>query len=378
MSTQDSTPSRDGRSSTAPQLNSTENKVDILEAVILDAVHQYFEDCRSRLPDFVDRQFGFKGAWRNNKVAFGGDILRAPLNLFWAPFYALICLARYFLNKVAIKEGSSTNAVVFRSLQLLNRAPSGLNSEVQKQISNCVRQDLLNDIQESNQLTETKDEKHSCTHSLSQNPHDNTPPLIAGYISNAVFALQYSSQTISRAEVFELTEKFEPLIQESLQEYEVTRNASADISNGVSCTILGAFAFQKFTPGGIGIGFFLASILSNTLAAKNFIFGETLGSYFYGFFPAEPSMLLTALSMAFVLALLAACAAFSGLITDPIQSALGLHQRRLRHMLNAMEADFMRDFSLKSHAPSNTQFRPRDQYLARLMDSVDMIKSNLL
>ena len=52
--------------------------------------------------------------------------------------------------------------------------------------------------------------------------------------------------------------------------------------------MLGAFAFQKFTPGGIGLGVVLASMLAKTLAARDFILGETIGGYTDGFAVAAP------------------------------------------------------------------------------------------
>lgn len=58
-------------------------------------------------------------------------------------------------------------------------------------------------------------------------------------------------------------------------------------------------------------------------------------------------------------------AAFAGVLADPLQRRLGLHQRRLRRMIDAMERQM-----LDSAAPA---FAVRDRYVARLLDVLDMV-----
>jgi hypothetical protein len=59
----------------------------------------------------------------------------------------------------------------------------------------------------------------------------------------------------------------------------------------------------------------------------------------------------------------AVLAAFSGVIADPIQRRLGLHQRRLHHLLDVAEEN------LRGEAPSS--LRVRDHYVARVLDVMD-------
>ncbi|WP_330165741.1 DUF6635 family protein [Marinobacter adhaerens] len=71
-----------------------------------------------------------------------------------------------------------------------------------------------------------------------------------------------------------------------------------------------------------------------------------------------------------VMAALAAFAAVSGMIFDPIQAAVGLHRRRLHKLLDHLQ----RDITLHTHS----SFRPKDQFVARILDTFDMIRSSLL
>jgi hypothetical protein len=58
-------------------------------------------------------------------------------------------------------------------------------------------------------------------------------------------------------------------------------------------------------------------------------------------------------------------AAFSGVVTDPLQRRLGLHRRRLERLLRILEADL-------SGGPGRNRIM-RDHYVARLVDIFDLI-----
>jgi hypothetical protein len=267
-------------------------------------------------------------------MALGWDMLRAPFNLLWAPVYALACVLKMLIPK------SSGLRWLHR---LASRVPAGLTTRVQQHISHLILVELLNNGQEK--------------------------PLLERYLLEELEAVyqRYNCEPVNHKQFKEL---IGPLVADTLSQYRVTRTASADISNSITCTVLGAFAFQKFTPGGIGLGVVLASMLAKTLAARDFILGETIGGWYYSVFPPEPSLATTAGVMLAVMAALAAFAALSGMIFDPIQAAVGLHRRRLHKLLDHLQ----RDITL--HTQSS--FRPKDQFVARILDTFDMIRSSLL
>ena len=308
-----------------------------LEAEIAQAISQagarYFDDCRRGVPSFVRRHFLYPGAVTLNRVALGWDMLRAPLNLFWAPLYSLVSLLHYLCLRLP-------GLVWFG--RLLGRIPAGFSTRVQSQISELVLTELLN-------------------------PQGDDKGIEAYLLA--------SLQDVYRRHQLEMVSEqrfvrvIEPLLEDALTQYQLTRTASADITNSLSCTVLGAFAFQKFTPGGIGVAALLASLLTRELASRDFLFGETLGRWYYGWFPPEPSVGLTLGILAGIMAVLAAFAAFSGVITDPVQAYIGLHRRRLMKMLDHLQQDF--------NEQRSGSFRPKDQFVARIMDGFDMVKSSL-
>ena len=301
------------------------------------ATQEYFARCEDNIPNFVNRHFRYPGAITTNRVAFGWDMLRAPLNLFWAPIYALVCVLKYATGR------SRKLAWFHRTLQLV---PSGFSTRVQQHISTLVVCDLLQHHENNEQV---KTLKHYIIDSLEK---------------------VYESGNKAHPTHQQFHEAVEPLVDEALTQYQVTRTASADIANSLSCTVLGAFAFKKFTPGGVGIAIVLASILTKTMATQNFIFGKTLGGIYYRLFPPEPSLATLSIALVAVMTVLSALAAFSGIVTDPIQAAMGLHQKRLKKMLAHLEQDFLNK--------TQNSFRPKDQFIARIMDTFDMIKSSLV
>lgn len=305
---------------------STEN----LRTAIRLGAADYFDQCRARVDGFISNHFRYPGAWRTNRPALGWDLLRAPANLFWAPFYLVIMLLSTLGRKIGWTRLSA----------LLRRIPAGFDTRVQRHITDLINKDLLR----RNDVDGTENE-----------------------LSRAIAASLESCAGAEGAEVNhrQLADELERLIAEAMQQYRLTRTASADITNSVSSTILGAFAFKKFTPGGIAVGFLLASWVAQEQAIDRFFLGEFLGGLFYRVFPAEPSFQLQLAGVTAVLALLAVFASLSGLITDPIQSWTGLHRYRLNRMIDHLQRDF--------EELSDNSFHPKDPYVARLLEMLDVV-----
>ena len=316
---------------TSPEQNVSEVEI---EQAIRSGIERYFDDCRARVPAFIDRHFHYPGAMATNQMALGWDMLRAPVNLLWAPVYALVCLLKILVPK-------RTGLMWLHGLA--NRVPAGLTTRVQQHISHLILMDLLNNGQQSS--------------------------ILEGYLIEALEEV-YERHTCKPVDHQRFSTLIEPLVADALSQYQMTRTASADITNSILCTVLGAFAFQKFTPGGIGLGVVLATMLATTLATQNFILGETIGSWYYSWFPPEPSLATTASVMIAVMGSLAAFAAFSGVIFDPVQAAVGLHRWRLYKLLDHLQRD--------ATISTQSSFRPKDQFVARILDMFDMIRSGLL
>ncbi|WP_049723402.1 DUF6635 family protein [Gilvimarinus polysaccharolyticus] len=294
----------------------------VLMAIIEQGIEDYFNECRARIPSFVKQHFFYPGAWHTNRRALGWDILRAPFNLLWVPFYIVF-------RSLAWLSHTCGGAKLAHQLM---RIPSGMQTDVQRYLMTCAERELLMRSENKNRLREC---------------------IVAAIVGH---------ESLTQLDA-EHEQRLGRNLANALTQYTLTRTATADISNTLVATLAGAFTLQKFTPGGLAIGVVLAGAFANRAAAWDFILGPTLGGWYYTLFPVEPGASLVVLSATGVMALMAVFACFSGLISDPLQGCLGIHQRRLRHMLDSVERDFKRQ--------TQGSFRPKDAYLARLMDIID-------
>ncbi|HEY7578593.1 MAG TPA: DUF6635 family protein [Acetobacteraceae bacterium] len=151
----------------------------------------------------------------------------------------------------------------------------------------------------------------------------------------------------------------------SLAEYGVARGAAAEITGAAMSLGAGAVTVGKLTPGAVSFAPVLAAMVAQQAAISSFPLGAALGSLWYGLFPVAPSPLVTVGLSAGLLALGSVIAAFAGVIADPVQRRLGLHQRRLHRMIDALERQAL--------DPAAPDYTARDRYLARLLDSLDLI-----
>jgi hypothetical protein len=109
----------------------------------------------------------------------------------------------------------------------------------------------------------------------------------------------------------------------------------------------------------------VAAALAKSIAVSNFWLGATAGSYFYAVVPVAASLrLVIALTAVFAI-ILALLSTFIGIVIDPLQAKFGIHQRRLRGLINSIERD------LDGNGTGN--FQLRDKYVGRLLDLVDFL-----
>ena len=304
-------------------------------AAINGAVHRgletYFDGCRARIQPFVKRHYHYPGAWATNKSAFGWDLLRSPLNLTWAPIYIATIAARGLCNRLGW----------LKLADRLRRVPFGITTDVQKHSTELIYRELL--------LWPT-DTAHA-------NP-----------IHDAVVAeLSQLSLSVDDDQAAQVRQLVGEVASDAIEQLQITRTASADISNASISTLIGAFAYKKFAPGGIAIGMLLAGSISRHEAIDSFPLGTSLGGFFYGYFPPDSSFLTVTASIALVMLVFAVLASFSGLLTDPLQALTGLHRRRLNKLIDKVEQDIK--------AKASGSFRPKDQYLARIFDLLDVLRS---
>jgi hypothetical protein len=285
----------------------------LAHVIVEDAIRNYFRKRRSRVPAFVDRTFSLTGALETHRHALGHDLWRAPLN-------AALAGPQIGLNVVAGALGvlgQKETARRLRSRELFFR------TTVAREIERRLIVDLL-------ELPYTGHGEPSF--------HDALAVEILGdrRLDGAIGLLNGPWGENQRL-------KMDQRLAQQLAIYLNARGAAGEVVSAAVTMAAGGAMLHQVTPGFLTLG----PALAQALGAK--IGGVAAFTVAGG-----------------VLAASAAGAAFAGVITDPVQAALGLHHHRLIALLDALEDAFL---------GGDARLRVPEQYAARLIDLVDALVS---
>ena len=310
----------------------------VARQAVQDGIASYFAARRERVRPFVDRHFSLSGAAAIHRAALGGDILRAPANLLLAGPHAGAKAA----GAVAAKLGARRLAHKLESRNLL------LRTRVSRQIEWLVFTDLL---------------ELPCVQKGRESHRDALAEAILAEPAVTDLAATMLAEIGRRGE----DPAFRARLTETMTSYAATRAAAAEIATSLLTLGTGAMALKQLTPGAVTLGPALAAMLAQQSAIAAFPLGAGLGGLWYGMFPAAaPVALIAGLTGGLMFA--AACvAAFAGIVTDPLQRRLGLHERRLQRMLDALERQML--------DPGARAYVVHDHYVARLLDLFDLLGS---
>lgn len=306
------------------------------QRIVEEAAKNYIIQRRAKVEAFCAEHFSVKGAWRINRKALGHDLWRTPANILWAPPY----LASRVLLGLSRKAGWKA------ATERLEKLPPALQTDVAREVEWLVYTELL-------ELPIVQEQRSSYRDALLESILNHQS--VAGLLLPELQKLDSLSQGRATREKLE----------QFLVTYTTSRIAAADLAGSLLQLAAGAAAFQKFTPGTLALGSTAAAAIAQQMAIANFALGPALGSLYYGVFPASASAGLLAATVGGLLLTLGVLAALTGLVTDPLQQALGLHERRLQKLLDALE---------KALIGGEADFRLRDAYVARVFDIVDLVR----
>ena len=299
-------------------------------------IEHYIRSRKEKIPEFVNHNFSFKSAVKLHKKALGKDLYKAPLNVIWSlPMIAVKSLS-FLLNRVGEKRVSSA----------LNQIPQGFETAIQKEINWLIYTELLEVPYQQDGRVSTKDAL------LEEILNDaDLAKLIYDYLKE----INHKSMNAD----------FHVTLEDNLKEYAISRTATADLAGSIISLASSYAAFHKAVPGALSGGQIAAAVIAEKIAISNFWLGTTAGGWYYALFPATASTGLLVATTSSIIAGLALIATFTGIITDPLQARMGLHQKRLNRFIDALDDELLDD--------KNSQYRVKDQYIARVFDIVDLL-----
>ncbi len=306
---------------------------------VAEGTRQYFATRRERVVPFIDRHFSLGGSLRLHRAAVGWDIAKAPLNLSLAAPQIGLRLGAMAASKL----GAERAARGMRRSILLETA-------VARELAWLLHTELL-------ELPFRQGERVATHDALAETILAG--PRIEAALAEALAAIGRRGDDPA----------FRARLSEALAEYATSRAAAAEITTGLLSLGAGAAALSKLTPGAASLGPSLAAVFAQQAAVSSFPLGGWLGAAWYGLFPVAPSLGLVASTTGGLMLAASVFAAFAGVVSDPVQRALGLHRARLLRMLGVLEQQFF--------DPAAPGFAVHDHYVARLLDLFDIVGAAL-
>lgn len=307
-----------------------------LLVIVEESAHRYIASRRQLVGAFCARHFTPKGAWHTHRKAWGHDLWRAPANVLWSVPYLLSRGATQMARKLGWQRGK----------ELLEGLPPGFKTRVSQELEWLIYTQLL-------ELPLVQAERRSDRDALLEAIFSHEA--IAELLLPELVTLHHLANSAG------MRDKLESF----LGTYAHSRTAAAELTASLLSLAAGAAAFQQFTPGTLAIGNAAAAALAQQLAIAHFALGPTLGSLYYGLFPATASAGLVAGSVGAAMAVMSVLTAFTGVVSDPVQQVMGLHERRLHRLLSALEGQL---------TGTDSDFRLRDAYVARVFDILDILR----
>ena len=310
----------------------------LVRTVVERAISRYIESRKARIPEFVERHFSFKASFRLNKKAVGADLLKGPVNILWALPYTLSKVSSGVLRKAGERRFSS----------YLDRLPGGFQTKVQREIKWLIYTDLLELPYRQGGRSSDKD-------------------ALLEQILNQPELSEWIAQYLSEISEKSTDPRFRSVLERQLREYTSSRTSTAELAGAVLTLASSFAAFKQAAPGGLVGGTLVANAIAQHVAISQFWLGSTLGAWYYGLFPAAASTGLLLASIGTVMASLAIATSFAGIFTDPLQARLGIHQRRLRKLVESVEKALT--------GSTEPRLNLKGQYIARVFDILDVLKA---
>lgn len=283
---------------------------------------------------FVQRHFTWPGSLRLHRRALGADLLRAPANVLLSPILVLTRLFAFIFRKIGLGTWSSW----------LMRRKLLLRTSVAARVEALVLTELLDVPLESR---------------------------AAGYdraeLTRSILAAPRLREVIRQSGSISAGQVIAAKVMDALSEYSGTRSAVAEFATALLMLIVGAIVFQSLTPGAISLAPGFAGKVAYGTAVADFPLGATVGQVWYGVFPVGPSPGLMALTVVGLVLCGAIVATFAGILADPLQVRLGIHQRRLARLMASVE-------TITGEAQEKP-FTAPEHFLVRIFDLWDAVLS---
>jgi len=281
-------------------------------------IESYVRGCRRRIPEFVEQHFALRQTWQTQQRTLWSDLLIAPVNSVWAvPYLALKRLC----------EGLETLGVTAAG-RWLSTVPPGVKTGYEQSVERAIAREVLEwDVGDETASLPPSFGASLVRHPALQGSLPPRDPELAG------------------------------CIRRELEKYSTGRALVSSAAGSGLTVLMGWLAFGSFSMGLTDMADRIARSHARSRAASRFFLGRQAGSVFYGVFRPSASFSETLVVLTILMAALAIGGTLCTIVSDPLRKTIGLHQRRLEILIDALERDltmwarrWSKKYELSSHA----------------------------
>ncbi|PWQ96790.1 DUF6635 family protein [Leucothrix arctica] len=298
----------------------------------------YIGEREKRIGDFVRRHYSFRGALKIHRHAFGWDLIRVPVNILLSVVRTLLALFGFLAGLVGLKKPKDW----------IKKIPLGLQTNMDRQISWLIVTELLELPYQQGQKISDND---ALMTEVLKDPH------LRSLLNEKLDTLSEPAKS----------PEFRAKLDAKLAEYGATRTASSELATSTTLLVTSKIALGQASFGALSAGAAVSAAVANSAAASSFWLGSMPGLYYYAVFPVAASVSQLMAVTVVICIVLALISTFIGILTDPLQAKLGIHQKRLKKLVSAVGSDLS--------GKKGSDFHLREKYAGRLFDIIDVLST---
>ena len=311
-------------------------KSDVIDNAVSRGVARYIATREEKVPHFVNRHYSLRGALQIHAHAFGWDLVRVPVNIIWSLVNLVLALIGLVAKIVRLKRIS----------QYIKKIPPSIETDMDRQIKWLVITELL-------ELP------------YADGPRKSDQDALMDEIMKDPDLRDLIDEQLQSVKGAQDKPEFWQNLERKLAEYGATRTGAADLASNVMVLFCSKLALGQTAYGTLSAGSAVSVSLAQSIAVSNFWLGSAAGSYYYAVIPVAVSLRFLIAITAAIAIVLAFVSTFIGIITDPIQAKLGIHQKRLCKLIKAIQRDLVEE--------GKGDFQLREKYVGRVFDIVDYL-----
>jgi hypothetical protein len=265
-----------------------------------DIIDQFLHEKKLKIPQFLELHLDKSECLKIQKRYLMQDLVRNPINVFWAMPYFSIKKFLEIVEKIGFDKAASIS----------QKIPKSFKTDYQKEIERLITDDFFDLDELESKLGE------SCSKTL--------------------------------------TKDLKQEVRSEIAQYCAKQNEVSDLIASGVIVLLSHFTFGDKSLDLFGIGSKIANKWAYKKASSEFLLGEGLGNVFYKYSPPTPTDKQVYLFTSLVLIGFALLTTVIGVLSIPTQKRFGITSRQLHKLMNNIQDRLILKVAKASREPKHS------------------------